>query len=65
MPYLIAHPFSSGQWVIKQEDGSYAWGPYEKKEKFQNWFKAKAAYDTVKVFGMYNDLKTPHYMKVS
>lgn len=63
--YGVAHPFER-EWLCKRDDGSFEWGPYERHEKFGNWFKAKAAYDTIEpVRDSYNMLKTPFWMKLS
>lgn len=63
--YIVPHPFSHpGKWICRNEDGTFYWGEYHNCHIFSNWFKAEAAYKTVLVRGMYNDIKKPNYMKL-
>lgn len=45
--YKVAHRLDQ-TWIIETDDG-FDWGPYEKSKEFQNYFKAKAALDSLPI----------------
>ena len=61
--YKISHPYER-KWVVLNND-KFEWGSYEQSFLFQNFFKAKAAYETMEpVRDCYNIPKKPFFMKI-
>lgn len=64
--YKVVHDLHR-TWICKNKDETYYWGPYENSFKFQNYFKAKAAVDSLpdekRMYGE-SYKKRIHYMKV-
>lgn len=63
--YKVAHDLHPRTWIGLDSEGKWAWLPYEQAYKFQNYFKAKEALDSLPVERrMYGFPYKPHFMKV-
>lgn len=62
--YKVAH-WLDRTWVGLKSDGSWGWVPYKEAFKFDNFFKAKSAVETLPIArDSYGIARKPSFMKV-